>query len=97
MRTKLTNLEWNTLLKYSRKIGVDQVIDVCEINRYSDGFFDYEDDRIISLPEGLYILYDATVYPADHCGMSPEETEILHKLFTEFLDFTKEEILHKLY
>lgn len=83
MRKKLTNSEWNVLMKYIRRLGLDGVFDLYEIDKDTDGFIDYEEDRIVDLQEGLSWVWESIVYPTSHEGMSLEETEILSKIFSE--------------
>ena len=83
MRKKLTNSEWNVLMKYIRRLGLDGVFDLHEIDKDTDGFIDYEEDRIVDLQEGLSWVWESIVYPTSHEGMSLEETEILSKIFNE--------------
>lgn len=84
-RQKLTTDEWNTLMRVTKRLGLDTAFDVCEINKEKDGFVDYENGkRKYCLTTGLTWVYEAITAPCTQDGLTLKEGKILFDLFKEF-------------
>lgn len=88
MRTVLTDDEYNTLSKLTKNMKIDNVIDIysnkTKSGKNTDFFYDFEENKKLSLKKGLSILYDAIAYPLKHEGLDDHECEIMIDLFKEF-------------
>ena len=83
-RKKLTDKEWNALLKLTSNTHLDESFDAYTKRNGEDAFKDYEDGRIKSLHWGLVQLYECIAYPFKHDGMNEDESKTLVELFKEF-------------
>ena len=83
-RKTLTDLEFNAISTLTMHSKLDNSFDVYEKKNGTDCFYDYDEDRMISLHQGLELLYEGIAYPLSHEGLTIEQAEALMKLFKEF-------------
>lgn len=83
-RKSLTNLEFDAISTLTMHSKLDNSFDVYENTNGTDCFYDYDEDRAISLHQGLELLYEAIAYPLSHEGLTVSQSEALVKLFKEF-------------
>lgn len=89
MKQKLTDQEFNLVLRLTHKTLLDEIVDIKEIDNETDQFWDFENDLPMTLQEGFEFLTEANAYPFQHENFSDEEAKILKKLIQEFVpDFS---------
>ena len=81
---RLTDTEFNLISRYTSKTHLDGVIDITG-NENDDFFYDFEEDKEISLQEGFEIVADSVAYPFSHEGFTADESIILEKLIKKFV------------
>lgn len=91
-RKRLTNEEFNAISHWTAETKMDMSIDIDEVSETEDGFFDFDEQKFISLQEGLKIVEDAIVYTFKHEGLTKREGELIANLLVEFEVCTPEEI-----
>ncbi len=83
-KNKVSDEEYNLVLRLTQETKLDQVIDITG-NDHGDYFWDFENDCSISLQEGFEILADSMGYKFQHEGFTDKEAGILEKLFQRFV------------
>lgn len=83
-RTRLTNDEWNTIAKLTRRTKLDSVFDIYSNGTGKDYFFDFEENKKMSLKAGFELLYESLAYPLSHEGLTENESKLIVNLFKEF-------------
>ena len=83
-RKRLTDGEWNAISTLTRKTKLDSVFDVWSNGTGNDYFYDFEEDKKMSLKSGLALLYESLAYPLSHEGLSDKESKLIVDLFKEF-------------
>lgn len=85
-RTKLTDAEYNAILKYTNRIHIDSELDIMTKDDSHDCFVDYSrlpHKSYLGLQNGLRQLWDAVAYPLVH-DLDTPDAALLAKLFKEF-------------
>jgi len=85
-RRRLTDEEYNLVLKYTSRTHLDQVFDAVQLDPERDAFFDFENCCLMTLSEGFAEIADSIAYSFEEQGFSKEETEILANVIAEFTD-----------
>jgi len=84
MRIILTDDEWNAIAHLTNTTKLDTSFDISYDDDH-DFFVDFEDnDKEISLEEGLGWLYDGIAYPCQSDKLTVEEGELIADLLIEF-------------
>ena len=83
-RTKLSDLEWNSIQDLTRNTHLDKGFDVWQHRNGEDCFKDFEDNRLKPLRWGLKLLYESIAYPLKHENLTKEQSNALVELFKEF-------------
>ena len=83
-RKYLTDTEWNAISTLTMHTKLDTCFDVCRTRNGDDAFKDFEEDKIISLHEGLELLYEGLAYPLVHERLEKNEIDAIVSLFKEF-------------
>lgn len=83
-RKRLTNDEWNAISQLTRNTHLDSVFDIWSIGTGKDYFYDFENNKRMSLKSGLSLLYESLAYPLQHDGLTGKESNLIVNLFKEF-------------
>lgn len=83
-RKKLLTEEKIAIWDLTEALRIDSSIDLF-IGTDFDYFKDYDEDRTLSLKEGMAIIMDALAYPLTH-DVNEEDAKVLRNLFREFVD-----------
>ena len=83
-RKRLSDAEFNAISTLTMHTKLDSSFDVYEKKNGDDVFKDYDEDRFMSLHQGLILLYDSIAYPLKHERMTEEESKIIVNVFRDF-------------
>lgn len=81
---------YNAIIKFTSHLKVDSVFDIFTGADF-DYFRDFEENKILSLKEGLTLLYEAIAYPIQHDNMTEEEAKLIVNVFKDFDIITTDE------
>ncbi len=84
MKRKLTDAEFKTISILTSETHLNSVFDITADENNNDCFYDFEEDRYLSLEEGLNLLYEALAYPMVHDGLNSWQAQLVVDLFREF-------------
>ena len=82
--TRVSDTEYNLILDFIIRIHLDEVIDITSDDSH-DYFWDFEEDKELSLKEGFEVLAEAKAEPFEHEGFNAEEANILTECFRRFV------------
>lgn len=90
-RTRLKDEEWNAITHLTSETKLDSVFDLVQVEHDSDPdcWWDFENNREMTLREGLKELWSGLAYPLQHDGLSEKEATLVVNVLKEFRIITE--------
>lgn len=81
---KISDEEYNLVSAFTSSTHLDEVMDI-NYDENEDFFYDFEENKRVSLQEGFKFLAEGTAYSFQFEGFTDEEADVLEKLFQRFV------------
>ena len=95
MRKRVTDEEYNAVTHLTSITNIDQVFDLEALNETEDHFYDFEEEKSMSLEEGFRASWDCMSYDSSHYaeygGFTQEEASHVANCFVEFVGISEEQ------